>query len=340
MRTRLLIPIAIIILIAIIFASIYYSDLQQREYIGELREEQKNIQLLKMHQKYCDKTLETSQATFIDAPRWKNATHWFETPSCTFNKIGLGITMDRTIWPYPEDSQFVIHSDHQEYIENCNATLHKTTLPDVKIETDEQWYDLQYCMWRPHYPDLSHIEDKDLMNNNAYCVELFNTLYDFHTAPGPNCGLQRYNEDGTPRAICEPKPFGSSLSNDDNLKNNTCKENYKDWAHLTKDDDMVHTLYGDWLAPKLNLFTSKPTYALGDDVYIEGRIRNVAQDYATVLIEIPYNQEIHQDIFTIELDERGKFQHTFHIDARWDEGRYDMKVIDPQFDEIISFGVK
>lgn len=119
-----------------------------------------------------------------------------------------------------------------------------------------------------------------------------------------------------------------------------CKENYKDWAYLTKDDNMVHTLYGDWLAPKLNLFTSKPVYALGDDVYIEGRIRNVVQDYATVLIEIPYNQEIHQDIFTMELDERGKFQYTFHIDASWDEGKYNMKVIDPPFDEIISFGVK
>ena len=91
MKTRFLILIAIIISIVIILASIYYSDFQQREYISELREEEKNVQLLKKHQKYCDKALETGQRAFIDTPRWENATHWFETPSCVFNKIGSGV---------------------------------------------------------------------------------------------------------------------------------------------------------------------------------------------------------------------------------------------------------
>ena len=227
-----------------------------------------------------------------------------------------------------------------DYIQNCDPILHKETLPDITIENETQWYDLQYCMWRPHHPDLSQIQDNDLMNNHAYCVELFDTLYDFHTAPGPSCGLQRYNEDGSPRAICEPGPFGGSLSNDENLKNTVCKENYQDWAHLTKDSDMVHRLYGDWLAPKLTLYTSKQTYDLGDDVYIEGRIRNVDQDYATVLVYIPYNQQIHQDVFDLELNERGKFQYTFHIHESWDGGKYEMKVIYPSFDEIVSFEVK
>ena len=243
MKSRLLILIATIISIAMIIVSIYYSDLKQREYISELREEQKSVQLLKTHQKYCDKGLESGQMTFIDSPRWENATHWFETPSCTFNKIGSGVTVDKTDHPIPQASVFVIHSDHQEYVENCNPTLHKTTLPDVRIETDEKWYDLQYCMWRPHYPDLSHIDDKDLMNNHAYCVELFDTLYDFHTAPGPNCGLQRYNEDGTPRGICAPRPFGAGLADDDNLNTSICWQNHKDWAYLTKANDIVYSVY-------------------------------------------------------------------------------------------------
>ncbi|MCE2506414.1 MAG: hypothetical protein J4F36_08110 [Nitrosopumilaceae archaeon] len=146
-----------------------------------------------------------------------NSTHHWDANYCQWNTLGSEL-----------------HQEQPYYIENCDPLLHKKTLPDITIETETQWYDLQYCMWRPHYPDVSNIEN---------CVELFDTLYDFHTSPGPSCVLQRYNEDGTLRAICEPPPFLGSMWSDENLKNSKCTENYSEWAYKTKANDDVFYVF-------------------------------------------------------------------------------------------------
>ena len=126
------------------------------------------------------------------------------------------------------------NSEIQSYIDGCDPLLHKKTLPDVTIETETRWYDLQYCMWRPHYPDVSNIDN---------CVDLFNILYDFHTAPKPDCGLQRYNEDGTPRGVCEPAEFLASMFGDTNLTSSVCSTNYSEWAYKTKANDDVFYVF-------------------------------------------------------------------------------------------------
>ena len=126
------------------------------------------------------------------------------------------------------------NSGLQQYIDECDPLLHKDNLPDVTIETETAWYDLQYCMWRPHYPDASSIDN---------CVDLFNILYDFHTAPSPNCGLQRYNEDSSPRAVCEPPPFLGSLISDENLTTSNCAQTHSEWAHKTKANDDVFYVF-------------------------------------------------------------------------------------------------
>ena len=126
------------------------------------------------------------------------------------------------------------NSDLQRHIDKCDPLLHKETLPDITIETETEWYDLQYCMWRPHYPDVSNIDN---------CVDLFDALYAFHNAPKPNCGVQRYNEDGTPRGICEPEPYLSGMYSDKNLINSNCTENYSEWAYKTDANDMVFYVF-------------------------------------------------------------------------------------------------
>ena len=126
------------------------------------------------------------------------------------------------------------NSGLQRYIDECDPLLHKDSLPDIAIETDTEWYDLQYCMWRPHYPDVSGIDN---------CVDLFDTLYAFHNAPKPDCGIQRYNKDGTPRGICEPEPYLSGMYRDENLINSDCTENYSEWAYKTDANDIVFYVF-------------------------------------------------------------------------------------------------
>ena len=128
------------------------------------------------------------------------------------------------------------NSELQRHIDECDPVLHKETLPDITIETETVWYDLQYCMWRPHYPDVSSIDN---------CVDLFNTLYDFHTAPSPNCGLQRHNEDGSPRGVCEPPPFLGGLYSDKNLTTSNCALTHPEWAHKTKANEDVFYVFDE-----------------------------------------------------------------------------------------------
>lgn len=129
------------------------------------------------------------------------------------------------------------------YITNCDETLHKDELPNLTIENSTHNYDMQYCKWELKYPDLTLINDNNLMNDYPYCAELFDTLFDYYESIRDNCGMTRYNEDGTPRAICEPAPAGAGVPRDINMIKSGCTNHYADWAFQTKHNDDVFYLF-------------------------------------------------------------------------------------------------
>lgn len=129
------------------------------------------------------------------------------------------------------------------YIANCDETLHKEELPDLTIENSTHNYDMQYCKWELKYPDLTLIDNAYLLNDYPYCAELFDTLFDYYQSIRDPCGMQRYNEDGTPRGVCEPAPAGAGVPYDINMIKSGCIAHYADWAYQTKYNDDVFYLF-------------------------------------------------------------------------------------------------
>jgi hypothetical protein len=129
------------------------------------------------------------------------------------------------------------------YIENCDETIHKEELPDLTIENSTHNYDMQYCKWELKYPDLTLIDNVYLLNDYPYCAELFDTLFDYYQSIRDPCGMQRYNEDGTPRGVCEPAPAGAGVPYDINMIKSGCIAHYADWAYQTKHNDDVFYLF-------------------------------------------------------------------------------------------------
>jgi hypothetical protein len=142
-------------------------------------------------------------------------------------------------WTIPSDK--VLKS--KAYIANCDETLHKEELPDFTIENSTHNYDMQYCKWELKYPDLTLISNEYLLNDYPYCAELFDTLFDYYQSIRDPCGMQRYNEDGTPRAICTPAPAGAGIPRDINMIKSGCIDHYSDWAYQTKHNDDVFYLF-------------------------------------------------------------------------------------------------
>ncbi|ABX13356.1 hypothetical protein [Nitrosopumilus maritimus] len=131
----------------------------------------------------------------------------------------------------------------KEYIANCDETIHKEKLPDLIIENSTHNYDMQYCKWELKYPDLTLISDKNLLNNYPYCAELFDTLFEYYQSIRDPCGMQRYNEDGTPRGICEPAPAGAGVPYDLNMIKSGCAFSFEEWAYQTNHNDDVFYLF-------------------------------------------------------------------------------------------------
>ena len=129
------------------------------------------------------------------------------------------------------------------YIANCDETIHKEEMPDLTIENSTHNYDMQYCKWELKYPDLAWISNSNLPNNHLYCAELFDTLFDYYQSIRDPCGMQRYNEDGTPRGVCEPAPAGAGVPHDSNMVKSGCASTYDKWAYLTEHNDDVFYLF-------------------------------------------------------------------------------------------------
>ncbi|MCV0367634.1 MAG: hypothetical protein K5798_10295 [Nitrosopumilus sp.] len=129
------------------------------------------------------------------------------------------------------------------YIANCDKTIHKEKLPDLIIENSTHNYDMQYCKWELKYPDLTLINNANLLNDYPYCAELFDTLFDYYRSISDPCGMQRYNEDGTPRAICEPLTAGAGVPYDINMIKSGCAFTHDKWAYLTEHNDDVFYLF-------------------------------------------------------------------------------------------------